>query len=83
MACKHEDAVYSVEFNRYSDEQGVPRKFTADIAIFCAHCRTQFRLSGPRVSADELTLTADLEPDMPLSDALDLRDLFLTGHNDE
>lgn len=91
MECLHENAVYNVEFNRYSDENGVPRLFTADLTIYCRHCGAQFSFIEPSVSGDGLTLSTTIEPetgmpDIPrqtISDSLDLRDLFLGRQEEE
>ncbi len=83
MECRHEDAVYNLEFKRYSDENGIPRKFVADLTIYCRHCGTQFTFKDPVVTDDRLILSSTIEPEERLSDSLDLRDLFLSGPNSE
>ena len=83
MACLHEDAVFNLEFNRFSDEKGVPRMFTADLTILCRHCGARFAFKDPSVSEDKLTLSATIEPEERLSDSLDLKDLFLEGMGGE
>ncbi len=91
MDCTHEDAVYNLEFNRFSDEKGIPRKFSADLTIFCRHCGAQFAFKDAVVSRNTLTLSTTIEPEigMPdevperISESLDLRDLFLHGQDDE
>lgn len=87
MDCKHENAVYNLEFNRFSDEMGIPRLFTCDLTVFCRHCGAQFSFKDPKISYDNLTLSATIEPDdgmeEKISDALDLKDLFLNGNPEE
>ena len=83
MACLHENAVYNLEFNRYLDDKGEPRKFTADLTIFCRECGARFSFSEPVISGDGFTLTATIASEERISDSLDLRDLFLNGRNDE
>ncbi len=91
MECLHENAVYNVEFNRYSDEQGIPRKFSAELTIYCRHCGAQFSFRDPVISNDGMILSATIEPetgmpDMPretISESLDLRDLFLGKQEEE
>ena len=83
MECRHEDAVFNLEFNRFSDEQGIPRKFTADLTIFCRHCGCRFTFADPVISNDQATLSATIAPEERLSETLDLRDLFLQRPDEE
>lgn len=70
--CQHEHFEAQVNVNRIEDE-GQPRRYAADVTVWCADCRQPFRFLGvraglsfehPTVNVDGTELSAPIEPEL-------------------